>query len=179
MAKYVALLRGINVGGNNKVEMYRLKKVFEVIGHSNVVSYINSGNVVFESNEKNIEKLITHIEKAIKKEFGFEVKTIVRDNKSIQRVCKATPLKWKNDLAERTEVLFLWDEYDTKKSLDLLVATKGVDTLLYTKGAIIWNMDKKHYTKSGLRKLIGTKLYKNMTARNINTVRKLEELMRK
>lgn len=158
--------------------MSRLKKVFEVIGHTNVVSYINSGNIIFESKQKDGKKLVMGIEKAIKKEFGLEVKTIVRDSKSIQKVCKAIPSEWTNDLNERTDVLFLWDAYDTKKSLNLLSATKGVDTVLYIKGAIVWNMDKKHYTKSGLRKLIGTTLYKNMTGRNIHTVRKLEELMK-
>jgi uncharacterized protein (DUF1697 family) len=61
MTKYVALLRGINVGGNKKVSMANLKKLFGKLGYKNVSTYINSGNVIFESSEKNATKLaLTH-----------------------------------------------------------------------------------------------------------------------
>lgn len=113
MTKYVALLRGINVGGNSKVEMSKLKKCFESFGYQNVFTYINSGNII----------------------------------------------------------------YDSKKSLDLLTKNSKVDNLKYIDGAIVWNIKRGDYSKSGMNKLIGTPLYKHMTARNINTVRKLDALM--
>ena len=69
---YLALLRGINVGGKNKVEMARLKTLFESIGCGDVRTYINSGNVIFTSNRV-AARLRTSIEKAIAKEFGFHV----------------------------------------------------------------------------------------------------------
>ena len=54
----------------------------------------------------------------------------------------------------------------------------NVDTLIYIEGALIWNLRREHYSKSGMNTFIGTPIYKNMTARNVNTVRKLAELMK-
>jgi uncharacterized protein (DUF1697 family) len=173
MTKYVALLRGINVGGNNKVEMPKLKKVFESLGFENVSTYINSGNVIFETDKKDLEP---QIEKALKKAFEFELRIVVRDAKNIKKLCKEIPKDWLNDTEQRTDVLFLWDEFDTKKSVDL-IKTTGVDTLKYIDGAIVWHVKRKDVAKSGMKKFIGSLIYKNMTARNINTVRKLNELL--
>ncbi len=177
MAKYVALLRGINVGGNKKVEMAKLKKVFESLGYENVTTYINSGNVIFETAEKDAPLLVKNIERALGKTFGFEIKTIVRDSKNIQKLCKAIPRAWENDTEQKTDVLFLWDEFDTKKTIGLITTSK-VDTLQYITGAIVWNVRRSDYAKSGMQKFIGTKVYKNMTARNVNTVRKMGEMMK-
>lgn len=174
MKKYVALLRGINVGGNNKVEMPRLKKAFESLGFSNVSTYINTGNVIFETSRGGLAAVI---EKALKNNFGFEIRVVVRDAKNIQKLCKILPPMWTNDADQKTDVLFLWDKYDSKKSLDLIKAT-SVDTLKYVDGAIAWNVPNKGLNKSGMKKFIGSVVYKNMTARNINTVRKLNELMK-
>lgn len=63
---YVALLRGINVGGNNKVEMKKLKATFERLGFTNVVTYINSGNIIFEESTKAQNTIVAEIERAIK-----------------------------------------------------------------------------------------------------------------
>lgn len=174
MAKYVALLRGINVGGNHKVEMKKLKKVFEGLGYANVSTYINSGNVIFESNKKDFSR----IEQALKKNFGFAIPVIVRDAKNIEKLCKAIPKEWENNTEQKTNILFLWDEFDNKKSIDLIKINKNVDTLKYVRGAIVWNINRKDYSKSGMNKFIGSLIYKNMTARNVNTVRKLLLLMK-
>jgi uncharacterized protein (DUF1697 family) len=85
---------------------------------------------------------------------------------------------WANDAEQKTDVLFLWDDFDDKKSLTLIKTTPKVDTLKYVAGAIVWNVKRDDYTKSGMNKFIGTLVYKNMTARNVNTVRKLGELMK-
>lgn len=175
--KYIALLRGINVGGNNKVEMSKLKKVFEELGFTNIITYINSGNVIFESAQKQPKNLAKQIEQAIHKQFGFTVRTLVKTHRDIQKLCEALPAEWKNDVDQKTDILFLWDKFDNKRSVDLLSAKPGIDNLKYSAGTIIWNLDKRNYNKSAMRKFIGTTLYKNMTARNINTVRKLAELM--
>lgn len=174
MKTYVALLRGINVGGNKKVEMAKLKQVFEKLGFERVSTYINSGNVIFSSKSAPIA---TDLEKVLKKTFGFAIAVVVRDAASIAKVAKAIPKGWDNNPEVRTDVLFLWDEYNKKSSLGLISAHPEADKLKYVDGVIIWQVDRKFYTKSGMRKFIGTPLYKNMTARNVNTVRKLAELM--
>ncbi len=174
MTKYVALLRGINVGGNKKVEMPKLKKTFESLGFSNVSTYINTGNVIFETDKKDLNTLI---EKALLKTFGFEIRIVIRDAKNIQSLCKALPSQFTNDTEQKTDILFLWDEYDSKKSINLITTT-NVDTLKYIDGAMVWNVKRYDLKKSGMQKFIGTVIYKNMTARNVNTVRKLGELIK-
>ncbi|MEP7162374.1 MAG: DUF1697 domain-containing protein [Candidatus Moraniibacteriota bacterium] len=178
MKKYIALLRGINVGGNSKVEMTKLREVFESLGFQNVSTYINSGNVIFESDAKEAKGLSRKIERALEKAFGFAIKTLVREKKDLDAICKAVPPAWKNGADQKTDVLFLWDEFDKKATLDLLAINEKVDHLQYISGAIVWNIERKHYNQSGMRKFIGTVVYKNMTARNINTVRKLDALMK-
>lgn len=179
MQKYVALLRGINVGGNKKVEMKKLKEVFESIGYKNVSTYINSGNVIFERKKGKPSFLAKEIEKVLENFFGFPIKALVREAENINKLQKEIPRGWSNDAKIKTDVLFLWEEFDKKDSLRLIVSHPEVDRLKYIQGAIVWSVDRKNYDKSGMKKFIGTKLYKNMTARNVNTVRKLVDLIAK
>jgi len=125
--KYVALLRGINVGGKNKVEMKKLKQIFEGLGYANVSTYINSGNVLFESKDKDFSK----IEPALKRTFGFEIRVLVRDMNNLKKICLSVPENWKNNEENKIDVLFLWDEYCNKKSVDLIKINPEVDTLKY------------------------------------------------
>ncbi len=173
--RYVALLRGINVGGNNKVEMSKLKTLFTKLGCTDVVTYINSGNVIFDSVEE-ADALLLDIEKALKKRLGFPVRIVLREIKNIRKVAKAIPADWINGDGQKTDVLFLWKEFDSKKTLALIHQNGDVDRLKYVDGAIIWNVKLTDYNKSGMRKFIGTAVYKNMTGRNVNTVRKLAEM---
>jgi uncharacterized protein (DUF1697 family) len=177
MIKYIALLRGINVGGKNKVEMIKLKSVFENAGFHNVLTYINSGNVIFESNEKDVETLILVIKKVLRENFNFDIKVLIRNSSNIGKLAKKIPSDWQNDGVQKTDVLFLWDDFDNKKSLSLIKQVVGVDNVLYINGAIVWNIYVKDWGKSGMSKFTLSELYKNMTARNVNTVRKLAVLM--
>jgi uncharacterized protein (DUF1697 family) len=175
-ARYVALLRAINVGGNNRVEMKKLKEVFESLGCTNVSTYINSGNVIFSSTNDEAS-LRNTIEQALEKSFSFTIPTLIRTKKNIQKVCAAIPDDIHNDDTMKADVLFLWDEYANKKTCKLITIKEEVDTLVYVDGAIIWTVSRENYTRSGMNKFIGTEVYKNMTARNVNTVRKLNQLL--
>lgn len=175
---YVALLRGINVGGNTKVEMKKLKALFERMRFTDVSTYINSGNVLFRTNQSR-ETLTTHIENSIKEEFGFPVRVAVRDQKQISEITERVPKNWTNDAAQKTDVIFLWDEVNSSKVLEEILTNPKVDQLSYMDGALIWHIDRAHYNQSAMHKFIGTRVYKQMTARNINTVRKLRDLMGK
>ena len=176
--QYVALLRGINVGGKNKVAMPRLQEALESLGYRNVSTYINSGNVVFDTPKRSTQQIAHTIERGIAEEFGFPIRVVVRSARTIHTIVQAVPAHWKNDAQQKTEVLFLWDDYTNKKSLNLVTAVAGVDTLMYVDASIVWHIDRAQYNKSGMRTFIGTELYKNMTARNINTVRALAHMMR-
>lgn len=170
--KYVALLRGINVGGNNRVDMKKLKAVFESLSCSNVSTYINSGNVIFETTES-YDAICQKLKALFKKEFGFEIPTLVKSATEMAQIAKAIPSNWKNDTEQRTDVAYLFPEIDSKKTIEDLPLNKEFVNIRYVKGALIWNIDRKNYAKSRLNKLIGHKLYKFMTMRNVNTARYL------
>jgi uncharacterized protein (DUF1697 family) len=177
MTKFVALLRGINVGGNHKLEMKKLALLFESLGFTGVKTYINSGNVLFETDKKDLQKLCFEIEEILGKTFKFKIGVLLREKENIRNLCKQIPKAWENNEEQRTDVLFLWPEFDSKDSLELVTKTPSVDTLKYFPGALVWNIKRAEYNKSAMRKFIGTKLYKNTTIRNINTLRKLNELL--
>jgi len=173
---YVALLRGINVGGKNIVDMKKLKTTFEVLGFTNVVTYINSGNIIFEelSREKNV--MVSETERAIKQDFKLEIKVLIRSLEDIETICREIPATWIKSAQMRTDVMFLWENYDKPETLELL-QIYPVDHVRYLPGAILWNVEGENYSKSGMVKLLGTELYKNLTIRNVNTVRKLFQIM--
>jgi len=174
---YVALLRGINVGGKNKMAMPRLKRTFEEVGLTDVTTYINSGNVIFKDSRRKPATIISALEKAIEQDFGFQIKLLIRDLAAIRKTIKALPDNWTNDNSMKCDVMFLWDGFDRKDVLDDLKIKPDIEDVVYVPGAIIWRVDRPNVTRSGMIKLVGTELYKGMTIRNCNTVRRLAELM--
>jgi len=174
---YVALLRGINVGGQNKMAMPRLRRTFEEVGLTDVTTYINSGNVIFKDSRRKPATIISALEKAIEQDFGLQIKVLIRDLAAIRKTIKALPDNWTNDNSMKCDVMFLWDGFDRKDILDDLKIKPDIEDVVYVPGAIIWRVDRPNVTRSGMIKLIGTDLYKGMTIRNCNTVRKLAELM--
>lgn len=174
---YVALLRGINVGGNNKIDMKLLKKAFEQAGMSNVVTYINSGNIVFTCGDKAKQEIVHILEQCILEHFGLNIKVLVLHLDDMKKVLQELPESWTNDEKMKSDVLFLWEEIDDATVLDKLVIRPEIDTVKYVQGAILWSVDKQNVTKSGMSKIIGTELYRKVTVRNVNTTRKIYSLM--
>jgi uncharacterized protein (DUF1697 family) len=174
---YVALLRGINVGGNNKIEMSRLKLEFESLGFTGVKTYINSGNVIFTAKATNEAKLTQLIEAAIEQQFGFRVSVLLRNFASIKQLVEAIPADWVNDKKMKCDVLFLWKELDSPSILKQLSINPSIEQVKYFPGAVVWCIKRENIGKSRMLKLVGTKTYKQMTVRNPNTVRRLYELM--
>lgn len=174
---FVALLRGINVGGNNKIDMKQLKQTFEGLGLKDVVTYINTGNIIFTDGVHSAQELSGILEEAILKDFGLPIKVMIRTLDEIKTIMDNLPDHWTNDQSMRSDVLYLWDDVDEESVLEKLVIKPEVDRVLYVKGAILWSYDREHAGKSGMNKLIGTKLYQRVTVRNVNTARKIYELM--
>lgn len=173
---YVALLRGINVGGKNLVGMSRLKAAFEGAGMEDVATFIASGNVLFRSKAKT-GALVRLLEKSIEEELDRPIKVVLRDLRSMRAIAKSIPATWKNDDKATCYVLFLSREYDRAGVLEELPTKDGVDEVRYVPGAVVWRVSRKNRTKSRINKLAGTKLYAAVTIRNCNTTRKLAELM--
>lgn len=150
----------------------------------NVVTYINTGNIIFTQDGLSKSELSGALEEVIYTDFGFQIRVIVRSLNDIRNIIQAIPDSWKNDKEMKSDVMFLWDEVDNQSVLEQLFIKPDVDTVKYVPGAILWSIDKKKLTKSGISKIIsgiskiiGTKLYKLVTVRNVNTARKIYELM--
>lgn len=122
--KYVALLRGINVGRKNKVKMETLREVCSSLGFENVKTYINSGNVVFETRKSDNQKLAAKIAKAIEKEFSLTIKVIVRTFPEIENIIKNNPFSGQFENDKDLHVFFL-DEEMPKEKCELLLSNNN------------------------------------------------------
>ena len=173
---YVALLRGINVGGNNKIVMSELREVIEALGFGDVSTHINTGNIIFSCNSLEQQVISQQIESAIETKFGFEINAIVRDYNNLKNIIEQIPESWQNDKQTKSDVMFLWPKSDNESVLSELII-KDFDNVIYQPGAILWNVTRDDQSRSGMKKLFGTRLYKQMTIRNVNTVRNIWEIM--
>ncbi len=173
---YVALLRGINVGGNHKVPMPQLKLLFENLGHKKVATYINSGNIIFES-ELPTTSLESDLTNAFVEEFGFSAAILVRSIDQIKTTADGLDPLWENNSDQKTDVIFLPNDIKSPSVLKTISVDPVIDTLIYVDGAIIWHIDRSNYSRSGMNNFIKNPLYKKVTVRNCNTVRKVHEIM--
>lgn len=173
---YVALLRGINVGGNNIIKMNDLKKCFESLEFINVKTYIASGNVVFSSDKSKSKELIKTIETALSKTFGYNGIVVLRTQAEMDAVIEGFPKIFKNN-AWKHNVIFLGDDIDIKLLLKSLSLKKGIETITHRKGVIYWSAQLKNITKSNMLKLSSKPEYQRLTVRNQNTTRMILELM--
>ena len=175
--RYVALLRGINVGGRTLVKMADLKACFEELGFEDVSTYIASGNILFESDETDAAGLTTTIEAAIEQRFELPVKVVVLDRASYARIVKAIPKPWIGDGTLRANVAFVRPGTDAKAVVRDLEPDPAIEEVKAVKGAILWATRRDALNQSVMRKLIGGATYKELTVRNLNTTLKLHELL--
>jgi len=178
---YITFLRGINVGGKNKVVMSDLKKCLEELGFSNVSTYIASGNVILES-EKNPEEIRIFIEKLLPDKFKLDdelVRVLVLSREQFQSVINHKPEGFGEQPDNyHSDAIFLME-----KSVDQVIKVfdprEGVDKIWPGNGVIYSQRLSAQRTKSRLNKAIGTPEYKFMTIRSWNTVIKMMEILNK
>lgn len=173
--KYVAFLRGINVGGNSLIKMAELKIAFEKSRCTNVITYINSGNVIFESDKQDVQ-LVKLLEKDLSQEFGMNLTVVVRSQKEMEEVIADAPKEWEKDDV-RKYVSFIRDHVQMNEVVKEVDVREGVDSLKVGKHVLYMTTKMEGLTKSGFTKLVGKKIYKEMTMRNCNTVEKIMGIM--
>jgi uncharacterized protein (DUF1697 family) len=174
---YVALLRGINVGGNNMVSMKSLKESFERMGFDDVSTYINSGNVLFRSDEKDPRKLEERIDRMLAKDYTLKPRTVVRSRAEIGRLLRTIAKTWKPDPQLRCNVIFLRHEIDSKSLLKDIQINPEIEAVVYCPGTLLWSAQLDALTRTAMLKLASRPIYKEMTIRNPNTTAKVFELM--
>lgn len=178
--RYVALLRGVNVGGNRRVPKAEFRGVLEGLGFSDVVIYINSGNAVFSSHDVITSDIV---QSALETHFGFSIPTLVLTGEKIKAIAAAIPPAWTNDApkpdksGQKSDVLYLFDGVNRSDVMTELGHNPAIETMIYVDGAVLANIMRANQSKGSLQKLIGMKLYDQITVRNVNTARKLAELV--
>lgn len=176
MARYIALLRGINVGGNKKVSMAQLRELMQGLGYTDVATLLQSGNAVFTSKEKSPAKVGKQLETAIAKEFGFQVSVLIRTRDELAAAVQANPLPGAEEAPSQFVVTFLSDEPDPKRLKEIDPAAYLPDEFRVV-GREIYARFPHGIRDSKLAVVLGgPKLGVTPTARNWNTVTKLLEL---
>ena len=176
MPSCVALLRGINVGGNSLIRMAALRDCVAELGHDDVRTYIASGNVLFRSSERSAAKLDAQLERAIEERFRLPVRVVVRSANELARVVEHVPARWLSAPELRVSVWFLLRGANGRALASRLKPKEGIDEIVAAPGAILWAVRRDALTRTGIR-LIGTPDYKLITSRNLNTTLKLAELV--
>ncbi len=175
---YLALLRGINVGGNTKVPMVDLKKAFEELGFTNVKTLMNSGNVLFSCNETDVSILEKSISQQLEKIFGWAISVIVRPQTEIKQLVEDNPFaNIKVTPETRLYVTFLSKTPDTSLRIPYESPEKDLRILRISNHEIcsVLILSQKRGTVD-LMSFIEKEFGKNVTTRNWNTVKKLAAL---
>ena len=176
---YVALLRGVNVGGNNMISMKALKESFAGVGFQQVTTYINSGNIIFKTKETDARKLEKKIEQMLVKEYELESRVVVRSLEEMEQLVESLPQNWNSDTNWRYNVIFLRHTIDSEEILTGVPIKEGIEEVFYRPGTLLWSAQVDALTRTNMLKLASRKLYQDMTIRNTNTTKKLCELMKK
>lgn len=176
--KYILLLRGINVGGKHKVVMAELKDYLSKLSLENVSSYINSGNLFFETDE-NIEEVKNKIAVLLEENYEFEIPFALISGEKYLSVSKNLPEWWYGDLARR-DVLFYTDGLnidDVEKSISSMPLYN--EEVYFSEIGVFWaKYDEKEFLKTSYHKnLIKENYYKYLTIRNGNTFEKIKKFI--
>ena len=178
MTRYVALLRGINVGGNNMVPMAGLKACFEVHKLRDVTTYIQSGNVLFAAQANDPSTLTKRIEQALVKTFGFAIPVVVRSSEQMQSTVKRAPKGFGTTPdAYRYDVIFLKAPLTADEAIAGVPAKPGVDLVWPGDAVLYFSRLTSRAAESQLNKLVGKPIYRSMTIRNWNTTTKLAAMV--
>jgi uncharacterized protein (DUF1697 family) len=176
--KYVALLRGINVGGNNIIKMDGLRNIFEEMGFSGVTTYIQTGNVIFDDIEKDKLKLTEKIERRLFKEINSKINIVILTFSEMKEIIYKRPENFgENNEEYKYDVLFLIEPLTAKEAIKEFNPRAGVDKIFEGKKVLYHSILKKERTKSHISKIVESEIYPKLTIRNWNTTRKLYELM--
>jgi uncharacterized protein (DUF1697 family) len=167
------------VGGNNIISMRELKERFEAIGFTDVATYINSGNVIFTTRETDPRKLETKIEKMLANDFELDSKVVIRSLIEMEQLVKSLPKSWTGDRDWRYNVMFLRHTIDSENILEELTPKTASEQVVYCPGTLLWSAHVSDINQTNMNKLSSRKVFREMTVRNLNTTKKLCELMRK
>jgi uncharacterized protein (DUF1697 family) len=178
MPGYVALLRGINVGGKNRITMPALKACFEANAFEDVVTYIQSGNVLFTSPETRATELTRRIEAMLSAKFGYQATVVVRNRKQMHGIVEHAPKGFGAEPTKyRYDVFFLKAPLTARVAMKSVPTNPGVDEVHAGTGVLYFSRLIAKAAQSRLSKIISSPIYPSVTIRNWNTTTKLLHMM--
>lgn len=178
MTKYLALLRGINVGGNNIIKMAELREFLTDLGLKNVQTYIQSGNVIFESEEKDRQKLSQKLEKELGEKFHYQSTLVLITKEEMEEIIKEAPGHFGKDKDKyRYDVIFLKEPLTAEEAIKEVQIKEGVDKVSHGTKALYFSRLISKAGQSRLSKIVQNPIYKSITIRNWNSSSKLAEMM--
>lgn len=179
MKRYIALLRGINVSGKNKVPMAELKKCFESLGVMEVKTCLNSGNVIFSSADKNVTALIDPVERMMQRELGLDIPVFIIPQEELADILRHAPDWWGTENKGNYDNLIFILPPATFPDIyyEIGAPKEGLEQIQEYQSAVFWSFSRKDYQKTNwwsktARADIGSKL----TIRTANTVRRIVDI---
>lgn len=178
MEKYIALLRGINISGKNKVPMPLLKEVFEEMGFLHVSTYINSGNVLFMS-DKNKDDITLQCKEMLKDCFPFEIPVLIISHKELIEALENAPAWWdiQSDVEIIHQAIFLIPPVTIDEVFQAVKEAKPeYEKVGSYKNVIFWSAPRATLSKTSWYKIASSSVNYKVTIRNASTTKKLQAL---
>ena len=180
--KYIALLRGINISGKNKISMSELKAELENNKYQNVVTYLNSGNIIFESNIDNKETIMKAIYKIIKNKFNLEIPVLIMTTTELEDVLNHNPDWWGTGSKEIYDnLIFIIPPTKYEEVYNIIgEPSKDIEKIEEYNNSIFWSFNLSKYRKANWWiKTASTDIKDKITIRTANTMRKVLELSKR
>ena len=179
--KYIVLLRGINISGKNKIVMSELKKEFDNLGYQEITTYLNSGNVIFETNSEDKNAIKNNIQLMIKDKFNFDIPTYVMTSQELKELLNHSPEWWgKDDKEIYDNIIFIIPPTTYNEVFNTIGSPNEYEKIQEYKNNIFWSFDLKNYRKSNWwSKTANTDISDKITIRTANTMRKILEICNK
>jgi uncharacterized protein (DUF1697 family) len=176
--KYLALLRGVNVGGKSKIKMADLQTTLTQAGFDNVVTYIQSGNIIFSSQVADRAEISKRIRSTILEGFNLDVDVVVLSHAQWSEIITNAPKWWGVDGDWKHNLLVLIPPYDMAQTMAAIGVLKpDIESAVAGDGVIYQSMSIKLFGRTTTGKLSSSPIYKKMTVRNYNTATKLLRLL--
>jgi uncharacterized protein (DUF1697 family) len=178
MNTFIALLRAINVGGHRKIRMDDLSEMFTSLGYENIKTYIQSGNVIFSSPERDVKKLAESVETEIETGFGHDVPVMIRTQKQFEKLINRNPFEGRDKDPFRLYVTFFKETPPDTKQNELKNLSSDTEIFDFVEGELFSLINKKTgkkemFSNNFVEKVCGTP----GTSRNWNSVNKILDLM--
>lgn len=177
--RHIALLRGVNVGGKNTLPMPALAAALGARGFSRVQTYINSGNLLFDSDAEDEAMLQADIQALIREEFGIDTPVAVFSAEELAKMLDQAPPWWNGDRESKHNAIFVIPPMTAEEAMRAVGEAKPEYEQVAAAGRVIfWSAPLKTFGRTRWSKVVGSSVYGSITIRNANTAMKLLVLAR-